>query len=267
MPVMPSKVSSKLAAGVKTTHALAVVLEWLESPLDILVLSGGTGSGKTLGAGWGWAWMSYRAPISAMGQRRNPAWFDAPRIAGLADWREPETWASFDGASLGVIDDVGTERDSKAMSAVLERCCNVSDARWIFTTNLSPGDWFAQYGERMQSRIAGMGRWEVCPEEDLRIAALDTPPFPAPSEPTAREILERKRRAKLELDEAEEFARTSEERARQASESLAKLRLLTAEKSVRDAERNRSPSLSRVIAAVHAEGMHEKPAWDEGGES
>lgn len=271
MLVIPPKVDAKLRVGVRTTHALASVLEWLEGSQDILVLSGGTGAGKSIAAAWGFAWMSHRAPISPMGQRRSPAWFDAPGIAALAAWREPETWAAFDSASLVVIDDVGTEDKPGAMAAVLERLCNVSSARAILTTNLSPvrqthqeGEtFFERYGHRLQSRIVGTGRWEVCPEDDMRIASPETPMFPAPQDATAREIAERRRRARAELDEAEEFARTQAERAEQASKALAKIRLLTAEKSVRDADRDRSPDLRRVIAAVHAEGMHERPAWKE----
>jgi len=48
----PPDVAAKILAGLVETEALRVALEWLESPSKVLVLQGGTGSGKSVAAGW-----------------------------------------------------------------------------------------------------------------------------------------------------------------------------------------------------------------------
>lgn len=183
---LPSKLAADLEPGSILTPALIAVGTWLEAKAThMLVLQGGTGSGKSLAAGWGYQFVACR-------NRVQPAWYDAPTIATVLEWKD---WSAFDRAPLVVIDDLGTEREPARMTGVLERVFNVAAGRAIVTTNIDIGQAFALYGARMESRLRGSATWITLTDHDYRIVPPTGRQAPLPSAETRGEIAAKRRAA------------------------------------------------------------------------
>jgi DNA replication protein DnaC len=226
---IPPKLADDLAATVRPTDALRFALAWLESGADILVLQGGTGSGKSLAAAWAFEFAQNRAPMNGMGDRRSPLWFDAGVLASLSQYAE-RVWSAFDNASVIVIDDAGIEPNAERVGAAIERAVNVSTARMLITTNLDPGDFRQRYGERIASRMRGRGKWIRVASPDYRGNAAKLPEGEWPS-PRAQTDAERVIAARTEAERAREeaeFIATAEVRAELAAKAMAKIDALAA---------------------------------------
>lgn len=207
----PPDVAAKILAGLVETEALRVALEWLESPSKVLVLQGGTGSGKSVAAGWLHEFFRARPLHSDAGARRVPAWF-AAKVLGTLDHRDRETvetWRAFDAATLIVLDDVGTEPWADRIGSAIERVWDVTSARLVVTTNLRlevvvPPDGPGRYGERVASRMQG-ARWEELVNGDYRGRPPTGNAWPAPAARTQREHDAAEARRIAEEAEAAEY--------------------------------------------------------------
>lgn len=162
-------VSNKLAQ----TAALAFVKRWLQADKrpPICVLTGGTGSGKTIAAAWG-VCRSYGAEYvhaRELGARYIPYSHDEARGIVPLDL----------GAPLLVLDDVGTERWSRDAKApaddrFTEAFAMILETRQsldtIIITNKTQADFLAAYcgDPRDMSRMMGMAAFCKAGAEDLR---------------------------------------------------------------------------------------------------
>lgn len=228
---IPPKLADDLAGDVRPTKALEYVLAWLESRADILVLQGGTGSGKSLAAAWAFLFAQYRAPTNSMGDRRPPLWFDAGVLASLSQYAE-RVWSAFDNASVIVLDDAGIEPNAERVGAAIERAVNVSTSRLLITTNLDPEDFKKRYGERVASRMRGRGKWLRVAAPDYRGSALKLPEgtWPSPRAQTeAERVIADRNEAERAREEAE-FIATAEVRAELAAKAMARIDALAAGK-------------------------------------
>lgn len=220
--MIPPKIARELESPI-LTPALLAVGTWIEArATDVLVLEGGTGSGKSVAAAWAHAFFAHR-------HRTPPMWADAPSLAAIAEWKD---WSPFDSAPLVVIDDLGTERDPARMAVVLERLFNVAAGRAVITTNVSFADAVERYGERIRSRMAGSGHWHVLTCPDFRGSPPEGRRAPLPTAQTRREVDAAKRAAedRVRQDAADEIERLDAIRC--GIEARERLRQLTAEKSV-----------------------------------
>jgi hypothetical protein len=208
-PTLPPKLARLVEGGVVDTPAIAAVRAWLESrATDVLVLHGGTGSGKSLAAAWAFAFTAHRHRVS-------PLWCDAPEMSTVADWSSE--WAAFDSAPLLVIDDLGSELERKRerMQVALERVFNLAGGRAIVTTNVHHGAMLVHYGQRVQSRMVGTSStWFSLSDPDYRIAGPTGGLAPAPVAETQRELAakERAEDERRRRDEVREVERREAER-------------------------------------------------------
>lgn len=168
----PEELEDALVSGgdLKQTKALQAVQRWLDAG-DVpatLVLSGGTGCGKTVAAAWG---------LVRCGGR----WRTAQALCRLFAAQFGEQLEEQEGVvdcRLLVIDDLGTEHDAQRMGEVLleviDQRQNASRTRTIISTNLSRKDFAARYSsERIASRFAhpaGRVAWVSDQGADLRRA-------------------------------------------------------------------------------------------------
>jgi len=170
---LDAKVQQAILDGgdkLKPTRALVAVRAWLaksDAP-PVLVLSGGTGCGKSAAAAY------------AIAEHRAGIWRTAAQLcrtfsASFGDQFEDQELCLT--ASLLVADDVGTElephRDRMAATLVelLEHRKRPS-TRTIVTTNLNRREFVNRYGsERLISRMsrsAGIVAWVEAADADLR---------------------------------------------------------------------------------------------------
>lgn len=134
---------------------------------DVLVLSGGIGTGKTLAACW-WAEKGAKPGTPFPGS----VFMTAAELA---------RWPRYDMAKMSallerphlVIDDLGTEYmdDKGNFMAVLDevigtRCANMR--RTVITTNLSAKGFRERYGARITDRIVECGRFVSIAGDSLR---------------------------------------------------------------------------------------------------
>lgn len=226
----PPDVAAKIAAGLLETEALRVALEWLESPAKVLVLQGGTGSGKSIAAGWLHEFFAARPLHSDAGGRRGPAWF-AAKVLGTLDHRDRETvevWRAFDAATLIVLDDVGTEPWPDRIGSAIERVWDVTSARLVITTNLDldtviPSAGPGRYGERVASRMQG-STWHVLAAPDYRGRPPVGAPWPSPASQTEREREAARLVREAEEREREEYEAGAAERNAKFAEHMEWLR-------------------------------------------
>lgn len=199
---LPTQVLDDLI-GAKLTKAIAEAGKWVDGTERALVLEGGTGSGKTLGAGWAASYVRARGGVVL--------WCWAPSVSAVAEWRHRE-WAPFDRADLVVVDDVGDERDHEGAALMLARAWNMARGRLLFTTNNPLDTWAKRYGARVHSRMQAC-RWITLADPDFRVKPPTGRAAPDPAAKTKREHAEEK--AREEARAAEEEAELAELRQRQ----------------------------------------------------
>lgn len=154
------------------TPAMRAVMRWCDAGPDaprFLVLTGGTGCGKTYAAAY------------AMARARRTV--EYVRASHLADRHDPYGWDRDRGimplrmgAMLMVVDDVGTEkrnaegrRDQRFMPALSDIIDSRQQLGTIITTNLSKAAFLETYCDpRMASRLAQSGYFHGCGNADLR---------------------------------------------------------------------------------------------------
>lgn len=152
----------------KPTSAVALVSRMLEGAGVLLVLSGGTGCGKSTACAYA---LSKRAGL----------WVHGPDLA-KPDFTDPDEYGvrretldeRMRNCGLLVLDDVGIEHSPKGYAA--SRITDVLEHREsnhrpsIVTTNLTTAEFKAKYGERIASRLNGdsLG-WQHISGPDLRI--------------------------------------------------------------------------------------------------
>jgi DNA replication protein DnaC len=154
------------------TRALCAVRAWLARPVapPVLVLSGGTGTGKSVAAAW------------ALAENRTGIWRTAAQLcrtfaASFGDQYEDQELCFT--AGLLVADDVGAEleRERERMGATLvelleHRKRSARYMRTIISTNLNRAAFERRYAsERLLSRMAreaGVVAWVETKDADLR---------------------------------------------------------------------------------------------------
>lgn len=150
-----------------TTPALAHARAFRVSPVGdqhILVLLGGTGTGKTTAA----AWLASEVGGSRPGLVRSSALERAGRYDHeLAEWVSSRT--------LLVVDDLGVEyQDSKgAFRSVLDELIDVAYGarrRLVVTSNLDAAGVADRVGDRIWSRLCAAAKLANCGVRDLRSA-------------------------------------------------------------------------------------------------
>lgn len=248
--MIPPKIARDLECAI-LTPALLAVGTWTEArTTDVLVLEGGTGSGKSVAAAWAHSFFAHRS-------HKQPLWSDAPSLAAIAEWKD---WAPFDSAPLVVIDDLGTEREPARMAVVLERLFNVAAGRAVITTNVSYAEAISRYGDRIGSRMAGSGHWHVLNCADFRVSRPEGRQAPLPSAHTRREVEAAKRAAeeRARSDAAAEADRL--EAIRMGIEARERLRQLTAAKSVSHVESTAADDERRRFLQAQIESLRAQEA-------
>lgn len=233
---LPPKIEQALVSACRT-EAIDVVLAWIETRRDILVLEGGTGAGKSVAAAWAFAHYRHRG--------RAPVWASMPEVATLAEWKTDE-WEPFDAASLIVLDDLGTERDANRAAMVLERVSNLAAGRCVITTNVPVDEVLSRYGERVQSRIIGAAHWVTLGGRDLRVQPPKGEMAPDPDAKTAAEIAWDDRREQAARDRHNEDIRRWESDQRERDAMLARMNAELAEKT------SHRPSAAQIEADDNA---------------
>ena len=165
---MPSHAADAFVAGsLRPTKALEETRRYLGSSTAFLVLSGGTGAGKTMSALWALSELSgvlVRSPD--LGPSLDPWKGDPDRIVPFtASW-----------PALVVLDDLGTERTEDARWATAfdelidarQGCQRGQQLRTIITTNLTPEQIKARYSERARSRIRASCQTVILSTSDMR---------------------------------------------------------------------------------------------------
>lgn len=133
---------------------------------DSLILMGGVGTGKTHQAYGAFAALARRG-IGRCAAVTVPAFLDGlrPGRPGAVDY------GAVEGADLLLLDDLAAERVTDWTGEVLYR---LIDARWahlrptIITTNATPAAVRERLGDRVASRLGGMGRTVTMTGEDRR---------------------------------------------------------------------------------------------------
>lgn len=257
--VLPSKLHDRVHGVMSETFALRRVCTWYETDSESIVLQGGVGAGKTLGAAWIFEFALHRSVMTPTGQRRGPVWCDAPGLAALAPWSD--RWQEYDAASLIVIDDVGTEGTIgdavPRITAAIERAFNVSSGRIVITTNLDRAAFGERYGSRIASRLDGTDAWKASPDPDYRGAAPSGMRWTSPRSPSRREREAAKREEEERQREEAEFERTAAERLRWAETAKADLAAKLADVDPRRSEAHdeeRREVLRRQLAGFNRSG-------------
>jgi DNA replication protein DnaC len=158
----------EFAAEPKPTAAVGIVGRLLDGAGVLLVLSGGTGCGKSTACAYG---LSKRAGL----------WVHAPSLA-KPEFADPDEYGvrrqtldeRMREAGLLVLDDVGIEHSPGGYAA--SRITDVLEHReanrrpGIVTTNLTAEQFKAKYGERIASRLNGdpLG-WQHIADADRRL--------------------------------------------------------------------------------------------------
>lgn len=143
----------------RMTPVLEKVNEWSSDPRGwSLVLSGSTGSGKSLAAA---AWLRQVGRDKPPNQAFKPRWLYSSNLARTNIY-SAEMLDHFCTVRELVIDDMGSEyMDVKGLlrstldNLVEQRCANM--LKTIITTNLTPKEFRTRVGERASDRILGHG--------------------------------------------------------------------------------------------------------------
>lgn len=174
---LPGKDVDLLRTGkVEKTRAILA----LEMPAVLIVLSGGTGTGKTTATSW-WLWGWHRDPanwpeVSEWGTqpkcRGSAVFVTAAALARWGRYNEAEMDTILR-ATLLAIDDLGSEYlDTKgAYLSLLDEIVNERYANrrpTVLTTNLNVNDFRERYGERIADRIRESGRFEALGDDSMR---------------------------------------------------------------------------------------------------
>lgn len=167
----PSRCVEVWDAGVAATKATRAVERMREEGKTFLLLSGGTGAGKTVAA------------VSAMAAHlMEDTREDVPTIfvrasecarLGLYDADDKRLTSQMHAAGLLVVDDLGAEfmSEGSVWRTLLDE---LVDARYgerratVLTTNLDAAGFKARYGERIADRIRHSGIIEACGDLSLR---------------------------------------------------------------------------------------------------
>lgn len=156
------EIGSEPETLLKGTPALNHGQRFEDADKTILVLSGGTGSGKTLSAS--------HVAMNIGGSR--PGFVRSTRFERLGRYdKDMQAW--LDSRTMLVLDDVGVEfLDSKgAYLSLLDELIDVAwgrKSRIVMTTNLDPKAFAERVGRRVWSRIADVGIVARCGDVDLR---------------------------------------------------------------------------------------------------
>jgi DNA replication protein DnaC len=164
--------------NVEQTEAIKAI----ENALDLLVLSGSPGCGKTIAAAM-WVWQYVREPkrwkqsqydhqISFTGSK--PIWITAARLSRWDRYDEDAMKELLTTKRL-VVDDLGGEYLDKNgfYTGLLDELVNEREANkcpTIFTTNLNAQAFRDRYGERIYDRIKEGGRFVACGNVSMRKA-------------------------------------------------------------------------------------------------
>jgi DNA replication protein DnaC len=162
-----SMVEACVADSLSPTEALKAVRGWYESrSTPWLIVSGGTGCGKTVAA------------ASLVAGITGAAWFRADDLvrafAGFfGDAAERQEHAK--NAPLLVLDDVGGELDAArmlpALLELLDARLSASEHPTIVTTNLRKAEFAERYqNKRLYSRLREWTHWAELAEPDMRRA-------------------------------------------------------------------------------------------------
>jgi DNA replication protein DnaC len=164
---------------VDETEAVKAVAE----SLDLLVLSGTPGCGKTIAAAL-WVWQYLRDPKRWRGtgcdtqinfHGPKPIWVTAARLSRW-DRYDEDAMTSLLTTKRLVVDDLGGEYLDKNgfYGGLLDELVNEREANkrpTIFTTNLNAKAFHDRYGERIYDRIKEGGRFIACGNVSLRKAS------------------------------------------------------------------------------------------------
>ena len=148
----------------------AEVKRWIESPKMVLLLHGGTGSGKTIAAAE--ALLAVRDP--KVRHESDGRFITAYRLSRLS-YYERDFHDANEQARLLVVDDIGQEQLSGPFLATLDGLLSErirSKRRTILTADLSVEDFnkrFAPARSRLASRLAAYGVARGCGSEDWRL--------------------------------------------------------------------------------------------------
>lgn len=161
---VPSRVLQALAAYRSDTSAATGAVRWVAGTATWLVLTGGTGAGKSVAA----AWALQR--VHELG--RGVAWVQSARLAADA--------GRFEGAALAhrlravdylVVDDVGAQDGTQFARDTLRELLterHEEGHRSILTTNLDTPALRAHLGERLSDRVRCSVQVTQCREASLR---------------------------------------------------------------------------------------------------
>lgn len=141
-------------SGLGETPALRAARQWVDASAPVLVLSGGTGTGKTVAAAW--ALCSRVASFQVLRATRLGAAFERWQSD-----REDGTDPLRLGVSTMLVDDLGTEStDDRRTVLALDEVFDArqSRVRTVVTTNLTREQMRARYSDRVISRLAQNAR-------------------------------------------------------------------------------------------------------------
>lgn len=161
---VPARVLRVLEAYRADTSAARGVARWLAGRETWLVLTGGTGSGKSCAAAW--------ALRTAHESGRSVAWVQSARLAADAGRFEGAALAErLRGVDILVVDDVGAQDGSAFARDVLRELLterHEEGHRSIITTNLDAPALRAHLGDRLSDRVRASVQVTQCREASLR---------------------------------------------------------------------------------------------------
>ncbi len=166
MPIEDADVELLAGDAFEEKAPAAAIREWCASGKPLLILSGTTGTGKTLAAA--------RELLRTGG--KYIAARDVSRLF-LAQFGEEaeQARALIEVAGLLVLDDIGREKNHEAMQTGLIELLDYrrrDGRRNIWITNLPRVEFTKRYSdERLLSRIAGAGIWHAKNASDMRVKA------------------------------------------------------------------------------------------------
>lgn len=175
---VPRRLFPMLAAP-DETEAVRAVQTWFSGSKTFLVLGGGVGVGKTVGAALAVSLARRGRELEpGLWLRGEPALFRKARDIATLSQFNADAWAELYDAPLLAIDDLGAEAlDEKgwALSALLGLLDRRYDAaaKTVITTNLGVDGVRARYGQdggRLFDRLREAGEWVEIGGESMRKA-------------------------------------------------------------------------------------------------
>jgi DNA replication protein DnaC len=178
----PSKaIDAAISVWPRDTVAMGHVRKWITWPKYVGILAGGPGTGKSTAA----AWVALEVGASM------PLFVRAHELEARGRY-DKDLRRDLRASSMLVIDDVGVEvLDSKSVfRGLLDEVIDMfygDRKRIVITTNLQkqrkeradgtiniadPPQFAERYGARVVSRLAEVGEWLPCGDEDLRRGQL-----------------------------------------------------------------------------------------------